>query len=161
MEFAGKDFKFYWDIIEFPFYLGIIWIIASTVTAIFSFSLYLSIFSWYSNLIIFLAIFGFIGWRAVKERKTGLKEAAWAGAIAGVLIGLISAVISIVLVNFFPQILEFYVQQALQISSEAPADFLRSAIKIQAYVGLITGPLINAIIGAVASTLTGLVAKKI
>jgi hypothetical protein len=161
MKIGGKEFGFYWKIIEFPFYLLLFWTVASFVISIVSFSLYLSIFSWYSNLIISLAVFGIVGWSAVKDHKAGIKESAWSGAVLGIIMGLVSAAIGILMVYFVPSVIDFSVQQALSSGAAVSAETIASFARIGAFAGLLTGPLFNGLIGAALAAAAGFITKKI
>jgi hypothetical protein len=161
MDIGGKDFKFYWSIIEFPFYLLLIWTLGAFIISIFSFSLYLSIFSWYSNLVVSLAVFGIAGWSAVKDHKAGVKESAWSGAILGIIIGLVSAVTSILMIYLVPAVVDYSLQQALKSGAEISREMLVTVSRIGAFASLITSPLINGLIGAGIAAVAGLIAKSV
>jgi uncharacterized membrane protein YfcA len=161
LKFAGKDFQFYWKIIEFPFYLLLLWTISSVVISYINFSLYLSLFSWYSNLIVTLAVFGIVGWSAVKDYKANNKECAWSGAMLGAIIGMISAVLGIIMVYTVPALTEFALQNALNQGAQVSAELIESMTKIGAFIGLVTSPLFNSLIGAAISAIGGIIARKV
>lgn len=161
MKIAGKEFDFYWKIIKIPFYLYAAWILLSYAFSIFDFSLYISIFSGYSGYIIAIAVFAFVGWTAIKEHKTSIRETAWCGAVLGVIAGILGGVVGILSVYTVPGILEFSLQRASEAGSSVSADVMRSMIMIGSFIGLVVGPIINGLIGAAISSITGLIAKKI
>ena len=156
MKIGGKDFKFYWNIIEFPFYLLLVWTLGAFIISMFSFSLYLSIFSWYSGLIVSLALFGIVGWSAVKDHKATIKESAWAGAVLGAMIGVVSAVVSILIVYLVPAFIDYSLQQALNSGAQVSRDMLITISKVSSFISLITAPLINGLIGAAIAAVAGL-----
>lgn len=161
MKISGKELGFYWKIIEFPFYLLLLWTLAGFAVSILSFSLYLSIFSWYSSVIVSLAAFGLAGWSAVKEYKASIKESAWSGAVLGAMIGVVSAVISILMIYYVPAIIDYSLQQALKSGAQVSREMIESFSRIGAFAGLVTGPLFNGLIGAGLAALSGLIAKKV
>ncbi|MBW2991603.1 hypothetical protein KY345_00105 [Candidatus Woesearchaeota archaeon] len=161
MKFADKEFRFYWNIIEFPFYLLLLWTLTSFVISYISFSLYLAIFSWYSNLMVSVVVFGIVGWSAVKDHKASNKECAWSGALLGVIIGLVGAVTGIIMVYTVPAIIDFAVQNALNQGAQVSRDMIESMTRIGSFIGLVTGPLVNGVVGAVMAVVSGLIARKV
>ncbi len=155
MQFAGKDFLYYWKIIKIPTYVLVGWSLLGFITAIISSSLYISIFSSSASWLLMIAVFGFIGWTAVKDHKQTVKIAAWSGALAGAVSGLAGAVLSIFLVYFVPSVILYAASQA----GVDPAS-IQGIMKIGVYIGLITGPLFSALIGAAISAIAALIAKK-
>ena len=161
MKIAGKDFGFYWKIIEFPFYLLLLWVVASFVVSFVNFSLYLSIFSGYSGWIVSIAVFGIVGWVAVKDHKAKVSESAWCGAVLGVIIGFIGAVLGIVMAYAVPGLVDFSLQAALSQGAQVSRDMISTMVIIGSFVGLVTGPLFNGLIGAGIAALSGFIAKKV
>lgn len=156
MQFAGKDFSHYWKIIKIPTYVLVGWSLLGIIIAIASFPLYISIFSSSASWLLMLAVFGFIGWTAVKDFKQTTKIAAWSGALAGAVSGLIGAVLSILMVYFVPSVILYAASQA----GVDPAS-IQDIMKIGVYLGLITGPLISGLLGAGISAIAALIAKKV
>ena len=156
MKFANKEFSEYWKIIKIPVYVLIAWNILGFILSLISFSLYMTIFSSSGSLILTIAIFGFIGWTAVKDHKQTAKIAAWSGALTGAIAGFIGAIIGIVMFYIVPEMTQLAIVQA-----GANAAAVEGFIKIGIYMGLITGPLISGIIGAIIALITALIAKKI
>ncbi|MFH1590504.1 MAG: hypothetical protein ABIC95_01115 [archaeon] len=160
MKFAEKDISYYWPIIKLPFWALLIWNVAAMVVAWVSFDLFQSIFSQWASLLIGVAAFGFAGYTAVKDHKGGIRHAAWSGALLGVAIGLVGAVIYIVMLAFVPQIIDLAMAQ---VPPEAGMgrDQLATMMQMMSYIQLITGPLFNALIGALLGAVSGFVAKKV
>jgi len=156
MKFAKKDFSEYWKIIKIPSYVLIGWSLIALIISIASFSMYITIFSPWSNWILTIAVFSFIGWTAIKDHKETIKVASWAGALTGLITGLIGAVFGIIMFYLVPEVIQAAVAQA-GVNAEA----VQSYMKIGIYIGLITGPLVSALIGALISAIAALIAKKI
>ena len=156
MKFAGKEFKDYWKIIKMPTYVLVAWGILSFIIATISFSLYTTIFSPLAGWILTIAVFGFIGWTAIKDHKQTIKISAWSGALAGAISGFVGAIIGILMFYFVPDIL---FAAAAQAGVDPTA--IQGFMAIGVYIGLITGPLISGLIGALISVIAALIAKKI
>ncbi|MFH0867922.1 MAG: hypothetical protein V1831_01295 [Candidatus Woesearchaeota archaeon] len=156
MKFANKEFLYYWKIIKVPTYVLIGWSVIGFILAAISFPLYMSIFSAGVSWLLMIAVFGFIGWTAIKDHKQTIKIAAWSGALAGAVAGFAGGIISILMFYFVPSI-------TLYAASQAGVDPLavQGVMKIAIYIGLITGPLFSALIGAAISAIAALIAKKV
>ena len=156
MKFSGKDFKDYWKIIKIPTYVFIGWSILGLILAIISFDLYGTVFNTASGLIFSIAVFGFVGWTAVKDHKQTIKISAWAGALTGVVSGFVGAIIGILMFYIVPDIIFAAAAQA-----GADPSAIQGVMAIGIYIGLITGPLISGLIGALISSIGALIAKKV
>ena len=156
MKFGGKDFLDYWKIIKIPTYVLIGWSVLAFIISMISFDLYNTIFSSLSGLFLVIAVFGFIGWTAVKDHKEGTKTSAWAGALAGAVSGFAGAIISILMFYIVPDVI-------LAVAAQSGADpaALQGFMQIGFFIGLITGPLFNGLIGAAIAAIAALIAKKI
>jgi len=156
MKFANKEIKDYWKIIKIPTLILIAYNVLALIIGFISFELYTSIFSPIPGLVLTIAAFGFIGWHAVKDFKETVKVAAWAGAVSGVISGFVGAIIGIIMFYLVPDII-------LMAASQAGADpsQIQGLLAIGIYIGLVTGPLFSGIIGAIISSITGLIAKKV
>lgn len=155
MKFANKEFSDYWKIIKVPTYILIAWSILGFIISIISFSLYATIFSPLASWLLTIAVFGFIGWTAIKDHKETTKIAVWSGALAGIISGFIGAILGILMFYLVPEIVQAAITQA-----GANAAAVESFMAIGIYIGLITGPLFSAIIGAIISAISALIAKK-
>ena len=161
MKISGKEFDFYWKIIRIPFYLIAAWILSSLIVSMLSFSLYQLVFGGYAAYIIPTAIFVFIGWSAVKDHKSGIKDSAWSGAIAGFMAGALGAVVSILIVYIVPDVMAASVQQAVQSGAQVPLETIESMIRISVLFGLIVSPLINSLFGALIAALAAFISRKV
>ena len=160
MKFAGKDFFDYWKIIKIPTYVLVGWSVLGFIVAIVSFTLYTTIFSSSASWLLMIAVFGFIGWTAIKDHKQTTKIAAWSGALAGAISGLVGAVLGILMFYFVPAVMQYTIAQAAQ-QPGVDVAAIQGFMKIGVYIGLITGPLFSALIGAAISAVAALIAKKV
>lgn len=158
MKFGEKDFSEYWKIIKIPTYVLIGWSVFSFIVSILSFSLYQTIFTPIASWILTIAVFGFIGWTAVKDHKQGVRIAAWAAALSGAIAGFIGAILGILMFYFVPDVIQAAITQATQAGVDAAA--VQGFMSIGVYFGLITGPLISAIIGAAIAAVVAFISKK-
>ena len=156
MKFANKEFKDYWKIIKLPVYIIVGWSVLSFIMSIISYDLYSNIFSSGAGFVLMLAIFGFIGWTAVKDYKGTVKIGAWSGALAGAITGFVGAIISILMFYIVPDVI-------LAAAAQAGADpsQIQGFMAIGIYIGLVTGPLFSGLIGALLSTIAAFIATKI
>lgn len=158
MQFAEKDFSYYWKVIKVPVIVLISWSIVAIVVAKLSMYWYQSIFSGWAGFIFQIAIFSFVGYAMVAENKGQIKNSAWAGALTGILAGSAGAILSIITINYVPELIEQSVRQA--VAQGVPEATVRQMIKVGMYIGLVTGPLITGLLGALISGISGLVTKK-
>ena len=158
MKFGGKEFSDYWAIIKIPTLVLIAWAVLGFIFSIISFSLYQTIFSSVAGWILTIAVFSFIGWTTVKDHKGTVGIAAWGGALSGVIAGFIGAIIAILMFYFVPAFSQLAIAQAT--AQGADVAMVRNFMAIGIFIGLITGPLINGLVGAAISAIAGLIAKK-
>jgi hypothetical protein len=156
MKFAGKEFNDYWKIIKIPTYVLVGWSVLGFIVSIVSFSLYATIFSAGASWVLMIAVFGFIGWTIIKDHKESVKIAAWGGALTGAIAGFAGAIISIFMFYLVPEVIQAAIMQA-----GANAAAVESFMAVAIFIGLITGPLVSGIIGAVITGIVALIAKKI
>jgi hypothetical protein len=164
LAFAEKDFNYYWGIVSVPFYILLGWLLLGLILSLVHMDTYRLIFNNWATFVLGIAFFGFIGWTTVKDHKGEVKHAAWAGAIFGAFLGLAGAVVSILMLNLSPAMLEMTIQQGMaRVPPEAGMgrDMMQSYIMMGMYIGLITGPLFNGLIGALVSGISGAVSKKV
>jgi len=158
IKFANKDFSYYWKCIRIPIYILMGWYLAAIIVAKLSMDLYISIFSgWGGGLLVFL-LFGFSGYMIVADHKGKPKNAAWAGALVGVIGGFAGAVVGILLALIAPEMIEYAVKTA--VAQGAPEDLVRTMVGIMSYVQLILSPVINGLLGALFGWIGGLIARK-
>jgi len=79
--------------------------------------------------------------------------------LTGIIAGFIGAVISLIMFYLVPDLKEYTLSQAA--AQGAPAASIEPFIAIGMYLGLITGPLVLAILGVIISAIAGLIAKKV
>ena len=145
MALAGKNFGYYWNIFKIPFFVLVLWIILGLILALSAWDTYRSIFTGIPNWIITIAAFAFIGYTTIKDHKGGLANAFWAGALCGIFIGLIAGIVGLIMVYTVPALTDMAIAEAVR--KGATEASVRGFIEIGAYIGLVTGPLINGIIG--------------
>ena len=63
------------------------------------------------------------------------------------------------MVTFVPSIIDIAVAQALE-GGAPDAAMIEKWVRIMTYAGVVTGPIMNAIIGAIITGITALVVKK-
>jgi len=152
-----KSFDYIWSIIEVPVLIVILY---SFLDLAFSINTYISkvIPSGIFNAALTLFVFGWIGYNTVRIKDETPQRAARYGAYAGVILGLISAIIGIITFYFFPEKIVEAIQKAVQAGADAST--VRSIMKIGIYASLIISPAINAAIGAFLAWIGGLIFKK-
>jgi len=147
--------KKYWKDVEIPVYVLIFWSILSlvlmstnTLTTIIQ-----SILGW----VITILAFGYIGY-TVKGRTKKVWEGAKAGAFAGVIVGFIGGIMGIIAYYYMPSLYAEAIEQAVELGADRA--FMEGMMLISAYLGLITGPLFNGLIGMGLSALGGVANRK-
>jgi hypothetical protein len=160
MKFANKDFSYYFDIIKWPTLLLLVWSIAAFIMALVNFTMYMSIFSTIPSMIISVVLFGLAGWLCVKDHKGGLKQSAWSGALTGVIVGFVGAVLSLIIIYTVPEMLQYTISH---IPNQAQVDIgmVEKVMFIYSWIGLIVNPIIDGLIGALIGLLGGFIGKKI
>ena len=158
MKFADEEFSYYWKVIKVPLLLIIGWSVLALIIAKLSLYWYMSVFNGWAGLILQVAVFCFVGYIIIAENKGQLRNSAWAGALTGILAGIGGAILSIIAINFVPEIIEQSISRA--VASGAPEEMVRQMVKIGIYLGFITGPLFGGLIGALVSGMSGIITKK-
>lgn len=147
-EAKKKGIKELWDDIDFPVIILIVWgaiVLFLRIDQIISSKLVFGILGWGITLV----VFGYIGYSlSCKKRK---KDAVRAGAYAGVIVGLVSAVLSIISYYFFPGFFDAQIRET--VNAGASLETVTLFMQIGLYVSLVISPLINGLIGAFASWL--------
>ncbi len=162
MGIGGKKLSEYWPVIKFPFYVLLAYYVLGFITAFIDLDIYFKIFSAWAALGLNIVVFGYAGWSAVEDHNFEIKNAAWSGAVLGMISSVVVAVISILAIYIVPGVLEAAVNRALAAGSEGvTADMLRTITVVMAYVNLILGPIINGLIGAGIAAIGGLIGKKL
>lgn len=139
-----------WNLIELPVYGIIIWSVLSILL-----QAYGDVPLWLISAIGFGVVIVAFGWIGRNMQGKGFLKAAKPGAIAGAIVGLVGAILGILSFYFFPQV---YAASIEQISSKGvPADAIHTYMLIGVYFGLLTGPVLNAGVGAIISGLSSMV----
>ncbi len=133
MKFAEKEFLEYWKVIKIPTYALIGWSVLGFIISVVSFSLYLTVFSPLASWILIMAVFAFIGWTVIKDRKATVKIAAWSGALSGAISGFVGGLIGILMYYFVPDVIEAALAQAAHAGANAAA--IESFMAIGVYIG--------------------------
>ncbi len=156
MQKKRKNFRYYWNFVEVPVFILILWSIIGLALPIKNY-----IPGWSYNVIswaITIFIFGYIGYAVVKEKSNEPKDSAKAGAYAGAIAGLVGAIISIIAFHFSPGMFNEALQQMIQGGLDAGS--ASTFLKIGIYSSIITAPLFSAIIGALISWISGLIFRN-
>ncbi len=150
-----KGYKKMWEFAEIPVYVVIVWSIAAIILAGMGFigTTVQAVLGY----IIIIAAFVYVGFMVKKAGET-TGYAAKTGAFAGAITGFAGGILGIISFYYFPAIYTEAINQA--VAQGAPADMTRSIITIGVYVGLITGPIFSALIGAGLSALGSLLARN-
>jgi hypothetical protein len=135
-----------WEDIEFPTIILIVWgaiVLFLRVDQLIPSKLVFNILSWGISLV----VFGYIGYSLAGKKRE--KEAVRAGAYAGIIVGLASAVLSIISYHFFPGFFDAQIAEAVKAGAD-PA-IVTLFIQIGLYVSLVLSPAISGVIGAFVS----------
>jgi hypothetical protein len=159
MELSGKKFIYYWNIIKYPLYVISGWYILGLIFAVISFETYLQVFSNISGIILSVLVAAFAGWSTIKDFKGEVRYAAWSGALLGVISGLVSSIIALIMFFGIPQMMTQAIQAAT--AQGAPSDVAAQFIKLGIFIGLLLGPIVSGLFGALISVISGFIAKKI
>ena len=151
-----KGLKHYWEFIETPVFVLIIWAFIGLVFPIKDYvpTLIYSIISW----VITILVFGYLGYVVVKEKSNTPGDCAKAGAYTGAIVGLAGAVLAITFFYISPGIFDSTLQQMINAGLDAQS--ANTYLQIGLFSGIITGPLISAIVGALVSWISGLIFRK-
>jgi len=151
-----KNFKYYWNFIDVPVIVLIVW---TAITLVFPLKDYIpglafSVISW----AITILVFAYIGYVVIREKSNTTKNAAKAGAWAGAITGLGGAILTIAAYYISPGIFNETLQQMLKGGLDTNSAQL--FLKIGIFSGLVTGPLISALIGALIAWISSLIFRN-
>lgn len=151
-----KSFKELWDLVEMPVFVMIAWSLISLSVSLDNYIgvIATGILGW----IITVGVFMYIGYVAVQQKAT-IGFSAKLGAIAGAIIGFVSALLSVIWFYVFPARFIGVISQ--MIASGVTEEMARTMLTIGLFVGLISGPLITAGIGALIALAGWWLIKKI
>ena len=158
MKLSGKDFPYYWKMIRWPFYFLVFWSLAGFVVSYISFNSYQTVFG-NAGFVLGIAVFAILGYLAIADHKAKVREAAWAGMLCGIFIGLISGILGAVLM--FTNTALFDLALAQVVASGLAEDMATGILKYGSLFGIITGPIMNGALGAGGAALAGFIARKI
>jgi len=146
------NFKKMWEVSEIPVYVLVAWSILSVI--VMAYDILSQILLGAVGYAIALGAFGYIGYSVIQSKET-FGTAAKTGAFAGVIIGLVGAVISIISFYVFPEMYADIITQAAA-ASQMPVDTVETYVLIGTYFGLISQPVVSAIMGAIFACAGGL-----
>ncbi len=161
---SEKVWLYRWRAAKIPFFIGGGFYLLSLITAFVSFSLYQSIFM--NSLLLYVVLIGafVVGAHiALVDYHLPRKRVIQGGMLAGAGIGLISALVSIILLkNTALMDVSVNIAMAKVAASGAAVDasMLETTIMVGAYVGIVISPLINGALGALFTWISALVTKK-
>ena len=159
MLFAEKPVSYYWDYFKLPFYILLAWSVIGAILAFINFTTYQSIFTPLIGVIVQVLLFGFAGFTLYEEAKdANLGLATWSGALMGVFMGFIGAIISLVLMFTLPAMTDVIVQQAAAKGVTLTASQI-DMMKYLSFTSLISAPIVSGLFGAVCGLAGGAVAK--
>jgi hypothetical protein len=148
-----RGLKDYWELIDVPV---VIFILYMAITLAFPLNNFLGdALAAIISIAVMLAVFGFIGFKIFRE---GDEHPGKAGAYAGAIVGLASAVLSIIAFYLFPSVFAQAIQDAIRAGADAAT--VRTFMQIGLFAGLIINPAIYAGIGAVLTIAGKYAAKK-
>jgi hypothetical protein len=142
-----------WPTIEIPVYGLSAWSLLSLLLSAYQLlsPTVLGIIGW----VLSFAAFGYIGGTM---KGCGAKAAAKMGALAGLFVGCVNALLSVFSFYYYPQIFEQAFSEA--IAQGVPAETAQNFMMIGVYAGLIITPLIMAGIGALISIVSAWLMKN-
>ncbi len=150
-----RNFKYYWEFIDVPVGILVLWTILVLAFQVNNYlpEIIYGILNW--GLII--VVFGYVGFVLSKEGNKP-KNCTKAGAYAGAISGLIGAIAAIIAFHVSPGIFNEALQQMIQAGMDTQS--ANTFLSIGLYMGIITGPLFNAFIGALIAWISGLIFRK-
>lgn len=148
-----RGFGYYWDFMDVSV---IVFVAYSVINIIFPFTrLVGQTLASILLIAVTLFVFGFVGFKVSKVKDANPVKT---GAYAGVIIGLVSAVLAIIAFYFFPA----SIAEALQKAAQAGANqaTVETVMKVGLFVGLVIDPAIYAAIGALLVWVSKFIFKK-
>jgi len=146
----------FWANCEIPIYIMVGWAVLATVVVALELlpTTGLSI----AGLIVIIAAFAYVGFLVIKSKES-IGSAAKHGAFAGVIYGLVSAVIGVLSFYLFPVLY----QEALEsiVAQGQPEATAKMFMTIGIYANIVILPIIWSLLGAGIAALSALVSKKI
>jgi len=153
MEKRRKNLAYYWDFMDIPLVIYLVYIL---VNFFFPFTSFMSnTLASLLSLTFMVFVFGFVGYNV---SKAGDDSHAKAGAWAGVFAGLVASVFSIASYYMFPQRFAEAIQKA--VAAGASASTVNLFTQISLFAGLVISPLIYAGLGALIAWVSKFIFKK-
>ena len=148
-----RGFGYYWDLIETPV---TIFAVFSLITMIVPIENWIGqLFSTILSILIMVFSFGLVGYNVSKEKDAPYGKT---GAYAGLVIGLISAIVAILTFYVFPARFAEAIQGAVQAGASAMTTEL--FIKIGLFAGIVINPAIYAGIVALLTWISRFIFKR-
>ncbi|MFP4403795.1 MAG: hypothetical protein ACLFPJ_05570 [Candidatus Woesearchaeota archaeon] len=150
-----ENFKKIWDLIEIPTYFMFIWTI---FIIIFPLDKYFdAIFSQLLSLFIFISYFWYLGYLVFKNEEL-FEKSFIIGLFAGVILGLFSAIVTLITYYFYPSIFIEPIQIMVEsgLSNEQALIFF----KIGMYLSILISPVINGFFGGLITWVSFIFFKK-
>jgi len=151
-----KGLGFYWDFMDVSIIVFVLYSVLATV-----FPVSETIGTTLASIIGFLTlvfVFGFVGFKISRSNEKDL-HAGKAGAWTGVVVGLISAIMGIIVFYLFPEKIAAAIQQATR--AGASASTVQTFMKIFLFADLVIYPAIYAAIGAFLTWLSAYIFRKL
>ncbi len=152
--------KQFFSLLIFPLLIFTAWYLVSLVTSFINFNLYLSFFSGLPAWLLILLIYSILGWTLVEDHNKRILDAVKLAMILGVIVGMIGAITGIIMIKTNPAIMDYAMQQFAKYNYQFSNEEIQTQVMIGGYIGFISGPIINAVLGAGLAALGGFVAKK-
>jgi uncharacterized membrane protein YfcA len=145
---------------KIPLFIMMGWLAVGLGLSYIDFNIYMTIFGGVSFWIVALAVYGITAWSRVEDHNEKLGDVVRTMALVGVLVGVFSAIIGFIMIQTNPYLLSFTMQQIAEMGVSLSQEQMQSQMQIGAYIGFISGPIVNAGIAALCSALGAFVAKK-
>ena len=164
MKFADKEFSYYWQAIQWPTSILIVWSIAGLIVGLTAFDSYISIFGnrWlgFAPYLFFLIA----GYLAASDHGATVKQSSWAGALSAAVSGLVGMIVFFIMLSASP-LLEWTIQTAVSQSAAAGAAadpaMLEKVLPVTMSIGAVFGVVINAALGGLLGWIGFLLSKKL
>jgi hypothetical protein len=165
MKIADKELSFYWKAVQLPFFLLAGWSVLSLIIILISEDLYVDIFMnpWVTNSVP-ISLFLLCGYLAVVEYNQSGRESAWTGALVGFCAGIVTIIVSVIMITstgFMDLLSTQAFAQIAETGQVVDPEMMKNMIKLTMTIGVVITPLTNALMGALFSWLGGLVGRKI
>lgn len=148
------------SVLVFPLLIFAAWYLLSLVTSFINFSAYINFFGGLSAWLMMLIVYSIFGWNMVEDHNKNISETAKIAALLGLCVGLIGAITGFIMIKTNPAIVSYAMQQIAAYGVQMTNEQIAAQVQIGGYIGFISGPVINAGLGAGLAALGGFIAKK-